>query len=262
MLTVCCLLASSVWADLTTYTGKTYNWVAYDNLTATLGQTLPANVTGYAWDDDWIYGRPEHVPSGALVNYDTGVTLGVTMDISRTGYLWVDTTDPQSGGAIFDDVLGASYTGNVIAHNLGTTQTITIAGLDPTKTYTFAGVATTISAHYDSLSTLVLQGADAAVNESVLTADAALNTFPGFGTTDYSTFMSYLEDDLAMWTGIEPGADGTISLLLTSVKIGNREWGPALDAFALAEEDIDDIPEPATMSLLALGGVALLKRRR
>ena len=164
ILTVCCLFASSAWADMATYTGKTFNWVAYNNLTATLGQTLPANVTGYAWDDDR---SGLQVPSGALVNHGTGATLGVTMTISTTGYIWADGTASQSGGVIFDDVLGASYTGNVIAHNLGATQTITFSGLDPAKTYTFAGVATAPSRYYTGLSSLVLQGADAATNESV-----------------------------------------------------------------------------------------------
>jgi hypothetical protein len=271
ILAVCALLASPAWADLMAYTpGDDYAWVAYNNLTATLGQILPAGVTGIAIDED----RPANsVLTGELLDYSTGLGVTIMMETSKpSGYLWVDNTDPQNPGLIFADTVGGSYTGNVIAHNLGTQQLLTFTGLDPNKTYTFAGVATAPSNHHDSLSTVELVGADGAVNESVLTAGGQgdghngftdpLQQFPGFGMTSTSTFISFLDDDLAMWSGIDPGDDGAFSILVTSVQIGYREWAPALDAIVLAEEGAADIPEPATMSLLLVGAIGCLRRRK
>jgi hypothetical protein len=270
ILTVCALLASPVQADLMSYTGETYSWIACNNLTATLGQALPSGVTGIAIDED----RPAaSVPIGELKDYSIGLGVAVMLEVSKpTGYLWVDSTAAQSPGLIFADVLGGSYTGNVIAHNRGTQQLLTFTGLDPSKTYTFAGVATAPSQYHNSLSTVELLSVAGATNESVLTTGGVgdghdgfsdpLPQFPGFGISTLRTYVSFLDDDLAMWAEIDPGPDGTFSVLVTSVQIGYREWAPGLDAIVLAEEAAEDIPEPATMSLLGLGGIAALIRRR
>ena len=237
-----CLLVGVAGADLSAVTGEDYSWVAYNNLTATLGQTLPATVTGFTVDNDRTHLQ---VPSGELVAFDDGAGSGVTLAVSEidpnTDYLWVDGTPAQSAGAVFSDVLGASYTGNTILHDPGSTQLLTFSGLDPNLTYTFAGVATSISRYHNSLSTVVVQGADALVNESVLTTTSLVGRVgrgePYIPITPTSgpdwMDISFVDDDLAMWTGINPGADGSFSVLVTSVYIGHREWAPGLDAIAL-----------------------------
>ncbi|HDZ21493.1 hypothetical protein LCGC14_0124550 [marine sediment metagenome] len=246
--TLCFLFAGAARAELSDVTGESYSWVAYNNMTATLGQTLPANTTGFTVDNDRT---SLEVPSGELVAYASGAGTGVTLTVSEVNpvpqYLWVDTTAAQNPGLIFSDALGASYTGNVIAHNLGSTQLLTFAGLDPSVTYTFAGVATAPSRYHNSLSTVVIQGADAAVNESVITANPTLSwrgnsmTASSAGDTMY---ISFLDDDLAMWSGIDPGADASFSVLVTSVLIGDREWAPGLDAIVLAAEGSAGAPLP------------------
>jgi len=256
---LCLFLAGAADAALVDYTGGSYSWVAYNNMTATLGQAIPPHVTGFTVDND----RPGlEVTSGELLDYATGSGTNVILTVSEVNppvhYLWVDGTTGHTAHAIFADVLGASYTGNVIVHNLGSTQLLTFSGLDPGKNYTFAGVATAPSQYYGGLSSVELQGADGATNESVLTGDAALGTFPGFGTTPTSTFISYLDDDLALWSGITPGNDGTFSILVTSVQVGWREWAPGFDAIVLAET----IPEPATLSMLVLGACLTFFRRK
>ncbi len=268
ILVVVLLAVVPVWADLAAYTGGSYTWTAYNNLTASLGQSLPPNVTGLGVDED----RPGGPSSGELVDYSTGLGVAVMLEpIKPTGYLWVDRTEPQNPGLIFADTLGGSYTGNVIAHNGGTQQLLRFTGLDPDATYTFAGVATAPSNHHDSLSTVQIVGADAATNESVLTSGGAgygsyhsgpLQDYPGFGMTPDVTYLSYLEDDVAIWSGIDPGDDGEVSILLTSVLIGYREWAPAMDAIVLARESDGEIPEPSTALLLALAAGGGLRRRR
>ncbi|MHC4984898.1 MAG: hypothetical protein ACYTFO_01955, partial [Planctomycetota bacterium] len=245
---ICVLLVGVAKADLSAVTGDDYGWVAYNNLTATLGQTLPANVTGFTVDNDR---SGLEIPSGELLAYDTGAGTGVTLTVSEvvpnTHYLWVDNTSPQNAGPIFSDVLGASYTGNTIAHDAGSTQLFEFAGLDPSATYTFAGVATAPSAYYNSLSTVVIQGADAFVNESVLSATPSFEGRPYRGgplvtmtptSAGDTMHISFVDDDLAMWSGIDPGANGAFSVLVTSVMIGHREWAPALDAITLAAERV------------------------
>ncbi len=233
-------------ADLTAVTGDDYSWVAYNNLTATLGQALPANVTGFTVDNDR---SSSQIPSGQLLDFGTGDASGVTLTVSEVDpgghYLWVDGTAAQSAGTVFSDVLGASYTGNTILHDAGSTQLLTFEGLDPNSTYTFAGVATAPSGYHNSLSTVVVQDADAFVNESGLSAT------PSFEGREYrggplvsmtpasagdTMHISFVDDDLAMWTGINPGDDGSFSVLVTSVMIGHREWAPGLDAITLAAE--------------------------
>ena len=253
-----CLLVGVAGADLSAVTGEDYSWVAYNNLTATLGQTLPATVTGFTVDNDRTHLQ---VPSGELVAFDDGAGSGVTLAVSEidpnTDYLWVDGTPAQSAGAVFSDVLGASYTGNTILHDPGSTQLLTFSGLDPNLTYTFAGVATSISRYHNSLSTVVVQGADALVNESVLTTTSLVGRVgrgePYIPITPTSgpdwMDISFVDDDLAMWTGINPGADGSFSVLVTSVYIGDREWAPGLDAIALAASggDGDTGPLPGDL---------------
>jgi len=244
-------------AELSDVTGGDYSWVAYNNLTATLGQGLPAGVTGFTVDNDRT---SLEVPSGELLDFGTGGGTGVTVTVSEVDpgidYLWVDTTPPQNAGPVFSDVLGASYTGNAILHDDGSTQLLTFTGLDPDATYAFAGVATAPSAYYNSLSTVVIQDANAFVNESVLTATPSFEgryyrggplvtmTPTSGGDTMH---ISFVDDDLAMWTGIDPGADGSFSILVTSVLIGHREWAPGLDAITLAEEGAPSMLSPGDL---------------
>ena len=246
-----CLLVGVAEADLSAVTGEDYDWVAYNNLTATLSSLPedkdpppppPANVTGFTVDNDMTAAQ---VPSGELLAFDDGSGTGVTLTVSEIDpggdYLWCDNTTPQNAGLIFSDALGTSYAGNAILHDPGSTQLLTLTGLDPALTYTFAGVAAAPSGYHNSLSTVVIQGVDAFVNESVLTGTSLVGRtgrgedyIPITPTTGPDRMdISFVDDDLAMWTGINPGADGSFSVLVTSVYIGHREWAPGLDAIAL-----------------------------
>lgn len=235
---LCLLFAGAARAELSDVTGESYSWVAYNNLAAVCpyvgSPSAPANTTFWTFCGD--HGAAVEPTSGELVRYADGTGTGVTVTVTKEAdnQLFVDTAGSNDPGDVFSDVYGATVEGTVINHNLGAQQLLTFSGLDPDRIYTFAGVATARSQYHTALSSVEIQSVESATNESVLTVDTALGTFPGFGTTPTSTFLSYLDDDLVLWSDIAPGADGVFSVLVTSVKLGSREWAPALDAIALA----------------------------
>jgi hypothetical protein len=230
-LATCLMVSGTARAALEDYTGETYDWVAYNNLTATAGPAVPANITDFTIDTD--RGVDTH---GELLNYADGTGTGVTFDVEWDGsQLFVDNYYAPTPHPIFD-VMGASYQGIMVAHWEVTYQLLTFTGLDPTKTYTFAGVAAGDASHYDAISLVHIQGADASTQESVLTSNETIMGFAGYGMTATSMSISYVSDDLAMWSGINPGADGTFSILLDGEQRGHRDWCPAFDAIALAQE--------------------------
>ena len=257
-------VAATASAELIDHTGGTYQWVAYNNLSAgsvASGHTAPANTTEYTWDGDFA----GEVQSGLLAKYASGASTGVTMAITHngTGQLFWEGGGAYPGGpggTIFADVMGATYDDNMVLHSLGSVQTIIFSGLDPTKLYTFAGAATKDPNYFDGLSTIEIVGADASTDGNILSG-LMPTTFAAFNGTETATktFLTYDDDDLVLWSNISPGADGTFSIVGTQVVFGNRGHSPAFDTIALAQQDI---PEPATMSLLALGAVALVRRRK
>jgi hypothetical protein len=94
---------------------------------------------------------------------------------------------------------------------------------------------------------------------------AALST-TNFGYTsfiDIAVTWDYLETN----TGLKPGQDwkvtfGSIAMATSENAIGTDVAG-GVNPDALATEGFSDVvPEPATMSLLAIGGIAMLRRRR
>jgi hypothetical protein len=233
VLTMCLTICGTARAALEDYTGATYDWVAYNNLTATVGPAVPANITDFTIDTD-----PDRIydPDGELLKYADGTGTGVTFDVEWDGsQLFVEDAYAPTPPTIFD-VMGASYQGIMVIHWEYTYQLLTFTGLDPTKTYTFAGVATADTNHHDCLSIVHIQDVDASTQESVLTSHETLAGYAGYGMTDTSVSLSYVSDDLAMWSGINPGADGAFSILVDGNQRGSRDWCPAFDAIALAQE--------------------------
>jgi hypothetical protein len=298
IVTLACLLAAAIArAELMDYTGGSYEWVAYDNLTATVTAT-PTNVNAFAHDADR---KSSSTPSGTLVDY-TGSSTGVTMlvndgykyivgsgttpalaaDQSATpwadSYLWADSQGSAllagtAGHDIFGDVMTDYGSGMVILHQNGDDYAplgrrsqlhLIFRGLDPDARYAFAGIADADPGHrgpsHPGFSLVELMGVDSAVNNSILTTAAAVTALPGFGQVGLTTSFSYETDDLVYYDHIAPGSDGEFAVTVSWINDDNHQnWCPGFNAIAVAKHVA---PEPATFSVLTLGGIALLWIRR
>jgi len=263
----CLLLAGSARAALIDYTGDAYEWVAYNSGTSTVNGTLPANTTEFTIDTDYgLPPQPEYVDSGELLKFSgggTGVNLQLIYAEPNGGQHFASSRD-HNPNLIFDDTLVDAYNGRQILHfngadgGDGPRMEMVFTGLDPSKTYTFAGVAE-YGSKFDCLSVASIVGADASINESVLTSNATTMGLPYFGMSPTTVSISYNEDDLAMWSGIDPGSDGSFTIIVQAmVREDSQGHNPAFNAFALAEEVI---PEPATAVMLMVGAAAVLTRR-
>ena len=91
-----------------------------------------------------------------------------------------------------------------------------------------------------------------------LTGDAPTNMtlFPApFGSATWS------------FAGINTGGN-SMGLVFSSIKVPKNLFGSTIDGgtgaivIPLPSPDVTDVPEPATMSVLALAGLAMLRRRR
>jgi len=262
-------------------------WTAYNDCNydpdRALGATDPngqlvhytsPNVT--YWD---IGNGHKHASSGGLIkNSDgspTGVTASLTQnpavgsvvwqpDITSNWYGGYDTavgTDARTtfGGIV--DMTGVTYYGG-----RGWWVDLELTGLDPSKVYTFATSAARCRSSYtDRMSIFTLTGADAFTNSSTPGTDNDSETFTTGSAVLAANQVRFITGDnhangyVARWTEIDPGADGAITIRAeadpASSDTGRKAY--AFDAVQLTE-----IPEPATMSLLGLGALALIRRRR
>lgn len=212
--------------------------------------------------------------SGSLVDYDSGSTIA-TYTGAASG--WLNT----SGGSIgssgtpmynhFNGFLDLSQA------NYGNTQAVmTFSGLDPNSSYTV-----TVAINRDTAGPggqhwyqeVTIGGVDAFTNTSTL-ADIGINSNPDTipsisGPSDPSTYITAnnnvqanpstadrvsTDGAIVQFSDIDAGADGTFTLTLDLTQGGNQY----INGFSLEQV----VPEPASLGLLGLGGLCLLRRRQ
>jgi len=228
------------------------------------------------WD---IGSGHKHASSGELIKKSDGTGTGVTASLTQNTAVggsviwqpdvssnWYGGYDPAAGtdarttfGGIVD-MTGVTYYGNS-----GWWVDLELTGLDSSKEYTFATSATRCKSSYNRLSIFTLTGADAYTNASTPGTDNDTQTFSngtailGPNQVRFNTGDNYNEGYVARWTGIDPGSDGTITICVEAdpASDDNGRKAYSFDVYKLVQ-----IPEPATMSLLGLGALALIRRRR
>ncbi len=205
------------------------------------------------------------VASGLLKDWASGAVTGVTATHVDGG-----SNGPGTGVAmpaagtdahtIFD---GKVTLGSLIYYGgaLGWYQEVVFTGLDPTLEYTFASLHNRGS-YTDRWSVI-----------SILDADSSTYACSAGAFKISETAVSLLSDQrttgyVAQWTDIKPGNDGDFTIHYTHSSAGagiDRPIGATQDgrkAYPLAGFMLQEVPEPATMSLLGLGALALIRRRR
>jgi hypothetical protein len=153
----------------------------------------------------------------------------------------------------------------------------TFTGLNPNKVYEFAGSAnrfkpgggnpTNENFYATRLSRITIVGADSFVNSSTTTASAVAGIpTPTIGTDVMANDKyvvdfggNYTNGYAAHFTNINPGSDGTFTIRVQADSIATAEQSKA---YGFAGIKLAETPEPATMTLLAIGGLIALKRRR
>jgi len=279
---LCLVVAGPAQAELTDFTGATYTWVSYNDLTSGPSRgsgLLDLNPGGDRWITDYGYetdgavggcGGPytgantrlwsQNEPIGGfgdhpgvqcmdLVAYDTGnVTTNWTytfVNPASENNLWTRGGCPAlSDGAllVFGDT-GVAHNFQGLWNPDGAVRgcSLLFSGLNDSMTYDFAACAS--GGGGDMVYSVVV--GTGATNDSVASA----------GYTPGVTSM--LGDDLICFTGIAP-VSGVIEIQYVSTGTRSTSLDLLPSAFAFGEV----IPEPATMSLLAIGGVMALVRRR
>lgn len=192
------------------------------------------NINGITWNAQDVANAID--TTGAA----TGVSLTVT---SATGFNEVGPNDsgtaapgaPASG--FFDgETTNDALFGHSSNFNVGGPRALveyTIAGLNPASTYDFTYYASrgTVSdnreASYDA-------------NGTVALLDAGNNV-----------------SNIAQSLGVAPTAGGVITLTIQAGPNNTNSQG----FFYLGGMDITEVPEPASLTLLGLGGLAMLRRR-
>lgn len=230
-------------------------WAAYNDCvydpTKALAATDPngqlvhykgANVTTFGIGTNFPPSGSGYTSSGILLDRATGTPTGVTASLTQSGgVVWQpDISTTWNGG--YDTAAGtdarntfggiADMTGVIYYGSSGWWVDLTLTGLDPARTYTFATSSSRANSTYTNrLTRYTLSGADAATNASTAGVTVVDNLTVAFNTGD-----NHSQGYVARWTGIQPGADGSIKVRAEAHNPAVQSNAYSFDVFMLQEE--------------------------
>ncbi len=241
-------------------------WIAYHDFGDITSELSTGNITTH--HTLAAYGlAPLDTSPKDLIKYSDGSDTGVDFSVAGANGADLRGDDgpdarftPPAGGtdadALFNGVglnlnNGSIYEGG--GGGSGST-TYTLTGLNPSLLYDLAFYGDRSNSSRDGFERFTLGGADSATNSSSVDTHCVVVSPT---VTDLQTRPNAAEGNVVRWTDIDPGADGIITINVDPEFHGNNSNIAYLMAMRLEE-----VPEPATMSLLVLGGLGVMLRRR
>jgi hypothetical protein len=237
-------------------------FVAYNDMAG----ASSGNVTSIGLIDENNDANPRGAdPAGYLKDYATGANTSAMLSLTPTGMVETQKTDTVSpafaAGTDADGEFGTIINPFWMMRPQNPAPTtsqvvLTFSGLNPNMRYTAILTGNRAKSGNDNrFAKFTLGGVDSFVNASTagtITADGGLSTHLDTGKT-------YLNGQVARWTDINAGADNTFT-----VTVGFSNYNTNLNTWFLTHMKLVEapVPEPATLSLLALGGLLGMRRRR
>ncbi len=184
-------------------------FTAYNDIVA--GPTTHVSTTSFA---------PNATPSGPMKDIVSGADTSVTLTVTTSGVNYEGLTGiPAAGTDAGSTFLGFVDFSTDDPHSLALDGndhfTYTFAGLNPSNHYEFAGTAVRGESSYTNRWTLVtINGADSftvahSSGIGIITAGLASNQVAVWTGDNSQSDQGFI----AQWTEIDPGADGTFSIV-------------------------------------------------
>ena len=185
-------------------------FTAYNDLAWLAGQTT-AKITTYTSPND----GGSLPASGALVDYDTGQTLGATLTVAGGDGIQSYGKHPASGTDAYGVFNGVVNCDGQLSYNATDDLVLTFAGLDPSLAYELVLYCDRSGNNYVDANSryqvATLSGADGFVNQSTAGTEI-LTSAVADDTTKYNAGLNRLNGYVTRFVNIDPGSDGEIVL--------------------------------------------------